>query len=201
MSESSAAVHVPIDAELGGAFLANMLAAWIDGDRQSSFSVEAADEYRDQRATAEQDRLCVCAPVDPGAGPSPSGEHGAPVCLEGEGPAIGLERFDGSDSGPGSGQVRSTDNGTGGFQNVGSGSLHGAGGRGFCAGGVEYGALESTLASFAGTVCADRYAGDRRRWLLQPVRFQRRASVGLERDNGSGRTSSVARAPPWWQAQ
>jgi len=57
------------------------------------------------------------------------------------------------------------------------------------------------LASFAGTVCTDRYAGDRRRWLLQPGRFQRRASVGIEGDNGSGRTSSVARAPPWWQAQ
>src|SRR5579859_7516988 len=96
MSESSAAVHVPIDVELVGAFLANMLAAWIDGDRQSSFSVEAADEYRDQRATVEQDGLCVSAPVDPGAGPSSSGEHGAPICLEGEGPAIRLERFDGS---------------------------------------------------------------------------------------------------------
>jgi hypothetical protein len=38
-------------------------------------------------------------------------------------------------------------------------------------------------------------------WLLQPSRFQRRALVGIEGDNGSGRTSSVARAPPWWQAQ
>src|ERR1700758_4680566 len=132
MSESSATVQVPIDVELGSAFLANMLAAWIDGDRQSSLSVEAADEYHDQRATAEQDCLCICAPVDPGAGPSPSGEHGATVCLEGEGPATGLEQFDGSDSGPRSGQVRSTDNGTGGFQNAGSGSLHGAGGCGFC---------------------------------------------------------------------
>src|SRR5260370_1055050 len=201
MSESSAAVHVPIDVELGGPFLANMLAAWIDGARQSSFSVEAADEYRDQRATTEQDRLCLCAPVDPGAGPSPSGEHGAPVCLEGEGPAIGLERFDGSDSGPGSGQDGSTDNGTGGFQKAGSGSLDGTGWRVFCAGGFATGALELGLASFAGTVRADRYPGDRRRWLLQPGRFQRRASVGIERDNGSGRTSSVARAPPWWQAQ
>src|SRR5580693_10352049 len=201
MSESSAAVHVPIDVELGGAFLANLLAAWIDGDRQSSFSVEAADEYRDQRATAEQDRLCVCAPVDPGAGPSPSGEHGAPVCLEGEGLAIGLERFDGSDSGPGSGQVRSTDNGTGGLQNAGGGSIDGAGWRGFCAGGLATGALEFGLASLAGTVCADRHAGDRRRWLLQPGRFQRRALVGIEGDDGSGRTSSVARALPWWQAQ
>src|SRR6266700_2204598 len=195
MSESSAAIHVPIDVELGGSFLANMLAAWIDGDRQSSPSVEAADESHDQRATAEQDRLCVCAPVDPGASPSPSGEHGAPVCLEGEGPATGLERFDGSDSRPGSGQVWSTDNGTGGFQNAGSGSLYGAGGCGFCAGGLATGSLEFRLASFAGTVRTDRYPGDRRRWLLQPCRFQRRAVVGIEGDNGSGGTSSVARAP------
>jgi hypothetical protein len=43
MSELLAPVHVPIDAELGGAFLANMLAAWIDGDRQSSLSVEAPE--------------------------------------------------------------------------------------------------------------------------------------------------------------
>src|ERR1019366_4287145 len=201
MSESAAAFHALVDVELGGALLANMLAGWLDGDRQSSFSVEAADEYHDQRATPEQDRLCVCAPVDPGAGPSPPGEHRAPICPEGEGPSIGLERFDGSDSGPGPGQVRSTDNGTGGFQNSGSGSLHGAGGRGFCAGSIAIGALEFRLASLAGTVRTDRYAGDRRRWLLQPGRFQRRALVGIEGDNGSGRTSSVARAPPWWQAQ
>ena len=74
-------------------------------------------------------------------------------------------------------------------------------GAAFCAGGLATGALEFRLASFAGTVRTDRYAGDRRRWLLQPSRFQRRAVVGIEGDNGSGRTSSVARAPPWWQAQ
>jgi hypothetical protein len=34
MSESSAAAHAPIDVELGGAFLANMLAGWLDGDRR-----------------------------------------------------------------------------------------------------------------------------------------------------------------------
>ena len=61
MSESLAASHVPIDVELGSALLANMLACWLDGDRESSFSLEVADEYHDQRAAPEQDRLCVCA--------------------------------------------------------------------------------------------------------------------------------------------
>src|ERR1700733_1893166 len=201
MSELPAAVHGPIDVELGGAFLANMLACWLDGDRESSFSVEVADEYHDQRAAPEQDRLCLCTPVDAGAGPSPSGEHGAPVCSERESLGTRLERFDGSDSGPGSGQVRSTDNGPGGFQDTGGGSLDGTGGRSVCAGGLATGALEFRLASFAGVVCADRYVGDRRRWLLQPGRFQRRPSFGIKGDDGSSRTSFVARAPPWWQAQ
>src|SRR5579872_863431 len=109
MSELPTAVHGPIDVELGGAFLANMLACWLDGDRESSFSVEVADEYHDQRAAPEQDRLCLCAPVNVGAGPSPSGEHRAPVCSERESPRTGLEQCGGPDSGPGSGQIRSTD--------------------------------------------------------------------------------------------
>jgi hypothetical protein len=87
------------------------------------------------------------------------------------------------------------------FQNIGSGSLDGAGGCGFCVGGIAAGTLESGLASIVGIVCTHRYAGNRRRWLLQPGGFQRRPSVGIEGDDGSGRTSSVARAPPWWQAQ
>jgi len=181
MSESLAAALVPIDVELGGAFLANMLACWLDGDRKSSFSLEVADQYRDQRATPEQDRLCVCTPVDAGAGPSPSGEHGAPVCAEREGLGVGLERSVGSDSGPGPGQVRSTDNGPRGFQDTGGGSLDGASGRSVCAGSLATGALEFRLASIAGVVCTDQYAGDRRRWLLQPGRFQRWPSFGLEK--------------------
>src|SRR5277367_5254519 len=104
MSESPAVVHVPIDVELGGGFLANMLVDWIDGGRERVSSLEAADEYLDQRATSEQDRLCVCPSVDAGAGPSPSGEHRAPVCTAHESPGVGLEQSVSSDSGPGSGQ-------------------------------------------------------------------------------------------------
>src|SRR5271170_1676667 len=90
MSELPAAVHALVDVELGGVLLANMLADWLDGDGESSASVEVADEYYDQRATAEQNRLCVCASVDAGTGPSPSGEHRTPVCAEGESPGTGL---------------------------------------------------------------------------------------------------------------
>src|ERR1700677_208709 len=201
MSESSAAARALFDVELGGMILANMLAGWLDSNQESSLPVEAADEYPDHRATPEQDRLCVCASVDAGAGPSPSGEHGAPVCSAGDGLGTGLERADNSDSGRGSGQVGSADRGSGGFQDSGSGSLDGAGGRSFCAGGFATVALEFGLASIAGAVCTDRYAGDRRRWLLQPGRFQRWPAVGIKGDDGSGRTSFVARAPPWWQAQ
>src|ERR1700694_367161 len=180
MSESPAAVHV-IDAELGGAFLANMLAAWIDGDPERVSSLEAGDEYHDQRATPEQERVCVCASVHTGAGPSSSGEHGAPVCTAAEGPGTGLERSVSSDSGPRSGQVRSTDNGPGGFQDSGSRSLDGTGGRGVCVGGLATGTFELGLASIAGVVCTDRYVGDRRRWLLQPGGFQRRPFIGIKK--------------------
>src|SRR5260370_5269928 len=201
MSEPPAAGRALSDVESGGVLLANMLAGWLDANGESSFSVEVADEYHDQRAAPEQDCVCVCASVDVGAGPSPSGEHRARVCAASESTGHGLERAVGSDAGPGSGQVRSTDNGSGGFQDFGRRSLDGAGGCSFCAGGFATGALEFRLASIAGVVCTDRYAGDRRRWLLQPGRFQRRAAVGLKGNYGSGRTSFVARAPPWWQAQ
>jgi DNA invertase Pin-like site-specific DNA recombinase len=34
-----------------------------------------------------------------------------------------------------------------------------------------------------------------------PADFNDGLLLGLKGDNGSGRTSFVARAPPWWQAQ
>src|SRR5258708_18763841 len=142
MSEPPAAGRALIDVESGGVLLANMLAGWLDANGESSFSVEVANEYHDQRAAPEQDCVCVCASVDVGAGPSPSGEYRASVCSAGESTGHGLERAVGSDSVRGSGQVRSTDNGSGGFQDSGSGSLDGPGGRSFCAGGFATDALE-----------------------------------------------------------
>src|ERR1035438_313971 len=182
MRESPSVVSASMDLQLGGVLLANMLVGWLDGDRESSFFAEAADEYHDQRATPEQDRLCVCASVDAGAGSPPSGEHGAPVCPAGESPGNGMERADGSSTGSGPGQVRSADSRTGGFQDSGSGCFDGEGWRGFCAGSIATGPLEFRLASIAGTVRSHRYAGDRRRWLLQPGRFQR--WPGVDRKSG-----------------
>src|ERR1017187_8219337 len=134
MSEPPVAVRALIDVESGGVLLANMLAGWLDANGESSLSVEAADEYHNQRAASEQDCVCICASVDAGAGSSPSGEHGAPICSAGEGTGHGLERAVGSDFGRGSGQVGIADNGAGGFQDSGSGSLDGAGGGRFFAG-------------------------------------------------------------------
>src|SRR5271156_6807318 len=51
MSEPPVAVHALIDVESGGVLLANMLAGWLDANGESSFSVEAADEYHDHIAT------------------------------------------------------------------------------------------------------------------------------------------------------
>lgn len=125
MRESPPVLHAPIDAQLGGALLANMLADWLNGDRMNMSSVDAAYEFRDQQSTPEQDRICLCAPVDASAGPPQSGEHGTPICPAGEGLGTGLERADNSDSRRGSGQVGSADRGSGGFQDPGSGSLDG----------------------------------------------------------------------------
>ena len=44
MSELPSAVYAPIDVELGGVLLANMLVGWLDGDPESSLFVEVADE-------------------------------------------------------------------------------------------------------------------------------------------------------------
>src|SRR5215472_12500319 len=198
----SPAVFCPaIDAEQVGVLLANMLADWLEGNQDQSFSREIADEFHHQRATPEQDGVCVRAAVDDGAGAPSPGEHGAAVCSAREGSGVGLERA--CSAGPGSrpGQVGSPDGGTGGLQDAGGGSLDGACGSGICAGGVAAGTLQSGLAAVTGVVRPHRYAGNRRGWLLQPERLQRWTSVGVKGDDGSGRTSFIARAPPGWQAQ
>src|SRR5260370_12083791 len=107
------------ETELGGVLLANMLAAWLDSAPDMFASTEALDELQDHRTSSEQTRLCVCAPVDDGASPAPSGEHRASVCSTSEGAGLGLERSGDPYSGPGSGRIGSTDGGTGGLQNLG----------------------------------------------------------------------------------
>jgi hypothetical protein len=180
MSESLAAPHPLIDVGMGGMLLANMLAGWLDGNPNDSSPVEAADESSDHGASPEQSGLCVCASVDTGASPSPSREHGASICPARESAGTGLERAGDPHSGPGSGNIRGTDNGPGGLQDARRGSVDGPGWRSVCLGGLAVGALEPRLASIAGVVRAHRNPGDRRRWLLQPGRFQRRPSLGIE---------------------
>src|SRR5215467_10424210 len=201
MSESLAALHAPIDVGLGGVLLANMLAGWLDGDPKVLLPGEAADESQDHRTPPQQTGLCVCSSVDAGTSPRPSREHEAPVCPAGESTGTGLERAGDPHSRPGSGEVGGTDNGAGRLPDTGGGGLHGSGGRGVCVGGLAAGALEFRLASLAAVVRPHRNAGDRRRWLLRSVGFQRRIVTRAEGGYGPGRTSFLARAPPGWQAQ
>ena len=181
MSQRIAIPHTMLDVEAGGVILANMLADWLDEIRESSSSLEAGDEFHDQRSTPEQDCLRICEAIDASASASSSGEYGAPVCTPGESLAIGLERACDSRSGPGPGQIGSADHGARGFQDTGGGRFDGPGGGGSCIGGFPPGAFELGLASVAGTVRTDWHPGDRRRWLLRSGRFQRRTSVGIEK--------------------
>src|ERR1035437_8809705 len=160
MSHWRAVSQSLIDVQAGSVILANMLADWLDENRMSSSTVEAGGEFCDQRTASEQDSLCICAAIDVGTGAPSSGEYGTPVRTETEGFGTGLERAFGTGAGPGPGEVGSSDCGARRFQDSGSGSFDGTSGGGFCTGSFAAGALESGLASVAGTVRAYRYVGD-----------------------------------------
>jgi len=196
MSEAPSALLAPIDAGLGGVLLANMVEAWLAGNPDTLASAEAADESQDHGTAPEQTRIHLCAPVDQCPGASPSGEHGAPVCIASDGAGVGLARIGDSHARPGPGHDGDRDDQAGGFQDAGGRCLDGPSGRGVCAGSFAPGALESGLASVAGAVCAHRDAGDRRGWLLRSVGFQRRPLARVEGDHGSSRAAFFARAPP-----
>lgn len=55
-----------IEVGQAGVLLANMLADWLEEKREQSLSMEAADEFHDQRAASGQDGVCLCAAVDDG---------------------------------------------------------------------------------------------------------------------------------------
>src|ERR1700694_1283075 len=107
MSQVPSALHAPIDAELGGVLLANMVEAWLAGNPDCLPSMEAADEPQDHGTTPEQTGLHLCAPVDERPGAPPSGKHGAPVCPARDGAGTGLERIGDPDARPGAGEGRS----------------------------------------------------------------------------------------------
>jgi hypothetical protein len=82
MCQALSAFHVPIDVGLGGVLLANMLAAWLDGNPSVLLTGEATDESQDQGTSSEQTGLHLLTPVDAEPSPPPSGEHGAAIlCL------------------------------------------------------------------------------------------------------------------------
>src|SRR5215470_11000626 len=167
MSEISSSLIVPIDPKLGGVLLANMLESWLDAPAEFLTTVEVTDEREDHRPTSEQIRLHLRAPVDSGSNPSPSGEHGTPVCPAAEGTGTGLEGSHSPDPRPRPGNFGRAGDWAYGFQDLGGGCFDGASGSGVCFGGLAAGTLECRLVSTAGTVCPDPNASDRRRWLLR----------------------------------
>src|SRR5258705_677000 len=196
MSEVPSALHAPIDAGLGCVLLANMIEAWLVGNPDGLANEEAANELQDHGTTPEQTGLHLCPAVDECPSAPPPGKHGAPVCTANDGAGTGLERIGDSDTRPGPGHDGQRDDSAGGFQDFGGGCLDGSSGRGVCVRSLTTGALESRLASATGVVCAHPDAGDRRKWLLRPVGFQRWTLSRAEGNNGSGRASWFARAPP-----
>src|ERR1700730_10023614 len=201
MGGAPSARIAPSEMETGGVLLANMLEAWLDSGPNVLASTETIDELQDHRAASEQIRLCVCAPIDDGPSSSPPREHRASVCSPPEGTGAGVERSGDPHPGPGSRLVGSTDDGTGGLQDLGERYLAGPRGCGVCLGGLTPGAFRPGLASAVAVVCLDSDLGHRRGWLLRSQRFQRRPSFRIERHNGPGRTSFSARAPPGREAQ
>src|SRR6516164_2328071 len=195
MGEFSA-LRPAIDAGLGGVLLANMVEAWLVGNPDRVTSVEAANELQDHGTTPEQTGLHLYPPVHAGSGAAPSGEHGAPICAARDGAGTGLERISDPHARSGPGNDGHRDEPAGGLQDSGRGRVDGASGRGVCAGSFAAGTLESRLAPAAGVVCTHGDAGDRRRWLLRSIGFQRRPLARVEGDYGPSRAAFFARAPP-----
>src|SRR3984893_5960583 len=128
MGGAPSARIAPSEMETGGVVLANMLEAWLDSGPNVLASTETIDELQDHRAASEQIRLCVCAPIDDGPSSSPPREHRASVCSPPEGTGAGVERSGDPHPGPGSRLVGSTDDGTGGLQDLGERYLAGPSG-------------------------------------------------------------------------
>jgi hypothetical protein len=93
VSETHSSLTAPIDVELGGVLLANMLEGWLQGNPNFSATAEATDEPQDSRSSPEPACLHLPTPVDAWSGTPSSGEHGAPVCTAREGAGTRLERI------------------------------------------------------------------------------------------------------------
>src|SRR5271169_6751538 len=172
MRQAVSTIPISIDVGLGGILLANMLAAWLDGDPEVLSTGEAVDESQDHGTSPEPTSVHLLTPVDTEPSSPPSGEHGTPVCATREGAGPGLERIPDPHAGSGPGQDGYRNGGTGRLQDLGGGGLDGTSRRGVCFGSLPAGALESRLASAPAVVRPHRNAGDRRRWLLRSGGFQ-----------------------------
>src|SRR5437879_8203440 len=159
MSEMCSSLFVPIDPESRGVLLANMLEAWLDARADFLTIAEVTDELEDHRTASEQTCLHLSAPVDPGSSPSPSGEHGTPVCTAAEGTGIGLERSHGPHTRSRPGNIGCADDRTHGFQDLGRGCFDGASGSRVCSGSFATGTLECRLVSTAGVRSEERRVG------------------------------------------
>src|SRR5271169_1897378 len=196
MSDIPSSLIAPIDPDLGGVLLANMLEAWLDAYPYDLATAEVTDELEDHRTAPEQTRLHLCAPVDARSSPPPSGEHRAPVCPATEGTGTGLARSDRPHTRSRPGDIGGSDDGAHGFQDLGSRCFDGASGSSICSGGLATGTLECRLVSTAGVVRPDPDAGDRRRRLLRSSGFQRWTVVRAQGDHGASGVALSTRAPP-----
>ena len=71
MSHVFVSTSVPFDLELGSLLLANMLSAWLDSEVAGRGTAEAAHESQNHRASPQQVRLCLPAPVNAGSSTPP----------------------------------------------------------------------------------------------------------------------------------
>src|SRR5687767_5284926 len=126
MGGAPSACIAALEMETGAVLLANMLEAWLDNEVW--IAGEVVDELKNNETTLQQTRLCVCAPIDDGAGSSPSGEHRTSVCPPPESTGSGVERNGDPHARPGSRSVGSTDGGARGLQDLGERYLAGPSG-------------------------------------------------------------------------
>src|SRR5450631_4612541 len=196
VSQTPVSLTAPIDLPSGAMLLANMLIAMIEEDPTLMPWAEVSDEHEDHASAPEQAGLHLCATVDAGPSSPQSGEHGTPICAQGQGIGARLAAKVHSRAGSGPGDVRGTDGRTRGLQDPGGRCLDEPGRSSLCPGGVAPCALEPRLASTPGTMRPDAHLGHRRRWLLRPGGLQRRAAARSEGYDGPGRAAFSARAPP-----
>src|ERR1700710_1177827 len=103
--------HYCIDPQLAGVLIANMLESWLSADSALAPTREAVDEHEDHRTPPQQAGVHLYPPVDAGPGTAPSGEHRAPVRVEGQSAGTGLAGDSDPHAGPGPRSVWRTDGG------------------------------------------------------------------------------------------